>query len=78
MTIIPIGSNNEFVFLHLLPFVMISVSLITVDGVRIFQTSGVEKVYDPLQPKTVNPFLAYTPNGTASSVSRQLRSSFLI
>ncbi|CAM2718148.1 unnamed protein product [Rotaria socialis] len=37
------------------------------DGTIIIQTEGVEKVYDPNQPKTVNPFLAYTPNGTAFS-----------
>jgi hypothetical protein len=35
----------------------------------IFETNGTEKVYDPQQPKTVKPFLAYTPNGTVSSVS---------
>ncbi|CAF4516396.1 unnamed protein product, partial [Rotaria sp. Silwood2] len=37
------------------------------NGLPIFQTAGVEKIYDPTQPKTVNPFLAYTPNGTVSS-----------
>jgi hypothetical protein len=41
----------------------------TADGTLIFQTNGTEKVYDPLQPKTVKPFLAYTLNGTVSSVS---------
>ncbi len=47
----------------------IRVSLTTVDGTLIFQTNGTEKVYDPLQSKTVKPFLAYTLNGTVSSVS---------
>ncbi|CAF3247494.1 unnamed protein product, partial [Rotaria sp. Silwood2] len=37
------------------------------NGSVIIQTNGTEKTYDPTQPKTVNPFLAYTPNGTASS-----------
>ncbi|CAF4768009.1 unnamed protein product [Rotaria sp. Silwood1] len=37
------------------------------NGTIIFQTSGTEKIYDPTQPKTVNPFLAYTPNGIVSS-----------
>ncbi|UJR30817.1 hypothetical protein I4U23_018335 [Adineta vaga] len=36
-------------------------------GTVIFQTAGVEHVYDPTQNKTVNPFLAYTPGGTVSS-----------
>jgi hypothetical protein len=39
------------------------------NGTLIFQTNGTEKVYDSSQPKTVNPFLAYTPNGIVSSVS---------
>ncbi len=39
------------------------------NGTVIIQTSGTEKVYDPTQPKTVNPFLAYTINGTVSNVS---------
>ncbi|CAM4949431.1 unnamed protein product [Rotaria socialis] len=43
------------------------VTLTTTDGTIIIQTEGVEKAYDPTQPKTVNPFLAYTPNGTVSS-----------
>ncbi|CAF1148812.1 unnamed protein product [Rotaria sp. Silwood1] len=43
------------------------VTLTNSDGTVIFQTSGVEPVYDTTQPKTVNPFLAYTPNGTVSS-----------
>ncbi|CAF5163578.1 unnamed protein product, partial [Rotaria sp. Silwood1] len=38
------------------------VTLTNIDGMVIFQTSGVEPVYDTTQPKTVNPFLAYTPN----------------
>lgn len=38
------------------------------DGTIILQTSGIEKVYDPKQAKTVNPFLAYSPNGTVASV----------
>ncbi|CAF3898358.1 unnamed protein product, partial [Rotaria sp. Silwood1] len=33
----------------------------------IFQTAGVEAIYDSTQPKTVNPFLAYTLNGTVTS-----------
>ena len=45
------------------------VTLFDDNGTIIFQTSGIEHVYDPTQPKTVNPFLAYTANGTASSVS---------
>jgi hypothetical protein len=40
------------------------------NGSMIFQTAGKEKVFDPSQPKTVDPFLAYTPNGTVNSVSR--------
>ncbi|CAM4743118.1 unnamed protein product [Rotaria magnacalcarata] len=43
------------------------VTLTSADGTIIIQTEGVEKAYDPTQPKTVNPFLAYTPNGTVSS-----------
>jgi hypothetical protein len=39
------------------------------DGTLIIRTNGTEKAYDTTQPKTVNPFLAYTPNGTVSSVS---------
>jgi hypothetical protein len=45
------------------------VTLTRSDGTVIIQTNGTEKVYDPTQPKTVNPFLAYTPNGTVNSVS---------
>ena len=45
------------------------------DGTMIFETNGTEHVYDPIQPKTVNPFLAYTPNGNVSSVSGQERIS---
>ena len=47
-----------------------SVSLKNPDGTTFFQTNGTEKVYDENQPKTVNPFLAYTPGGTRSSVSK--------
>jgi len=47
----------------------IRVTLTTGDGFLIIETNGTEKVYDPTLPKTVNPFLAYTPNGTVSSVS---------
>ncbi|CAF1533742.1 unnamed protein product, partial [Rotaria sp. Silwood1] len=43
------------------------VTLTNSDGTLIFQTAGVEHVYDTTQPKTVNPFIAYTPNGTVSS-----------
>ncbi|CAF4802623.1 unnamed protein product [Rotaria sp. Silwood1] len=43
------------------------VTLTNSDGTVIFQTAGVEHVYDTTQPKTVNPFIAYTPNGTVSS-----------
>ncbi|CAF0939456.1 unnamed protein product [Rotaria sordida] len=43
------------------------VTLISDNGIVIFQTAGVEKIYDSAQPKIVNPFLAYTPNGTVSS-----------
>ncbi|CAF2689426.1 unnamed protein product, partial [Rotaria sp. Silwood2] len=43
------------------------VSLKLSNGTITFQTSGTEKIYDSTQPKTVNPFLAYTPNGTVSS-----------
>ena len=45
------------------------VTLTRGDGTLIIRTNGTEKVYDPTQPKTVNPFLAYTPNGTVASVS---------
>jgi hypothetical protein len=47
----------------------IRVTLTTGDGFLIIETNGTEKVYDPTLAKTVNPFLAYTPNGTVSSVS---------
>ena len=50
-------------------FFSFRVTLKRADGSVLFQTSGAEKVYDPSQPKTVNPFLAYTPNGVNSSVS---------
>ncbi|CAF4395071.1 unnamed protein product, partial [Adineta steineri] len=43
------------------------VTLTSSSGTIIIQTSGTEQVYDTTQPKTVNPFLAYTPNGTVSS-----------
>ncbi|CAF0721862.1 unnamed protein product [Adineta steineri] len=43
------------------------VTLTSGSGTIIIQTSGTEQVYDTTQPKTVNPFLAYTPNGTVSS-----------
>ncbi|CAF1172104.1 unnamed protein product [Adineta steineri] len=43
------------------------VTLTSSSGTIIIQTNGTEKVYDTTQPKTVNPFLAYTPNGTVSS-----------
>ncbi|CAF3610983.1 unnamed protein product [Rotaria sp. Silwood1] len=43
------------------------ITLTNANGVLIMQTTGIEKSYDPKQPKTVNPFLAYTPNGTVSS-----------
>ncbi|CAF1301834.1 unnamed protein product [Rotaria sordida] len=43
------------------------VTLTSDDGSFIIQTNGTEKVYDLTQPKTVNPFLAYTPNGTVNS-----------
>ncbi|CAF4317480.1 unnamed protein product, partial [Rotaria sordida] len=43
------------------------VTLISDNGMVIFQTAGVEKIYDSTLPKIVNPFLAYTPNGTVSS-----------
>ena len=39
-------------------------------GTIILQTSGTEKVYDPKLAKTVNPFLAYTPNGIVTSVRK--------
>ena len=42
---------------------------LTIGTAVIIQTAGVEEVYDPTQAKTVNPFLAYTPNGTVTSVS---------
>ena len=48
------------------------------DNTTIFQTSGTEHVYDSSQSKTVNPFLAYTPNGTVYSVSGQRRILVLI
>ena len=47
----------------------VRVTLTSGSGTVIIQTNGTERVYDPTQPKTVNPFLAYTPNGTVSSVS---------
>ncbi|CAF4277937.1 unnamed protein product [Adineta steineri] len=47
------------------------VTLTNGSGSIIIQTSGIEQVYDATQPKTVNPFLAYTPNGTVSSVSEK-------
>jgi hypothetical protein len=47
----------------------VRVTLTSGSGNVIIQTNGTEKVYDGTQPKTVNPFLAYTPNGTVSSVS---------
>ncbi|CAF0745500.1 unnamed protein product [Adineta steineri] len=43
------------------------VTLTSSSGTIIIQTNGTEQVYDITQPKTVNPFLAYTPNGTVSS-----------
>ncbi|CAF2498907.1 unnamed protein product [Rotaria sp. Silwood2] len=43
------------------------VTLTIGNGIVIIETNGTEKTYDPTQPKTVNPFLAYTPNGTVSS-----------
>ncbi|CAF0720427.1 unnamed protein product [Adineta steineri] len=43
------------------------VTLTNGSGSIILQTTGTEQVYDTTQPKTVNPFLAYTPNGTVSS-----------
>ncbi|CAF3820340.1 unnamed protein product [Rotaria sp. Silwood1] len=43
------------------------VTLTNGDGLVIIRTNGTEKVYDSTQPKTVNPFLAYTPNGTVNS-----------
>ncbi|CAF4349203.1 unnamed protein product, partial [Adineta steineri] len=43
------------------------VTLTNGSGSIIIQTTGTEQVYDTTQPKTVNPFLAYTPNGTVSS-----------
>ncbi|CAF1229294.1 unnamed protein product [Rotaria sordida] len=43
------------------------VTLTSDDGSIIIQTNGTEKVYDSTQPKTVNPFLAHTPNGTVNS-----------
>ncbi|CAF1456898.1 unnamed protein product [Rotaria sordida] len=43
------------------------VTLTSDDGSVIIQTNGTEKVYDSAQAKTVNPFLAYTPNGTVNS-----------
>ncbi|CAF0826592.1 unnamed protein product [Adineta steineri] len=43
------------------------VTLTSGAGTIIIQTNGTEHVYDTTQPKTVNPFLAYTPNGTVSS-----------
>ncbi|CAF4274049.1 unnamed protein product, partial [Rotaria sp. Silwood2] len=43
------------------------ITLTNTNGVLIMQTTGIEKIYNPKQPKTVNPFLAYTPNGTVSS-----------
>ncbi len=46
----------------------IRVTLTTGDGTLIIETNGTEEVYDPALPKTVNPFLAYTPNDTVSSV----------
>jgi hypothetical protein len=65
-----IGLNKQFTLFFCTPFLfLIRVSLTTADGTLIFQTNGTEKVYDALQPPTVNPFLAYTPNGTVSSVS---------
>ncbi|CAF1392354.1 unnamed protein product [Rotaria sordida] len=45
------------------------VTLKSDNGMVIFQTAGVEKIYDSTQPKIVNPFLAYTPNGTVSSTT---------
>ncbi len=71
MITFPTGLNkhNLHYFPVLASLFSIRVSLMTADGTLIFQTNGTEKVYDPLQPKTVKPFLAYTLNGTVSSVS---------
>jgi hypothetical protein len=59
------------IYLHFFLFFLLlhRVTLRTSDGTIIIRTNGTEKVYDPTLPKTVNPFLAYTPNGTVSSVS---------
>jgi hypothetical protein len=65
---------NNHVHLHFIhSFVSSSllsrVTLTSGNGTLIIQTNGTEQVYDPSQAKTVNPFLAYTPNGNVSSVS---------
>jgi len=71
MIIILIGLYKQLI----LPYAYIFFSLLFIrvtltggDGTLIIQTNGTEKVYDPTLPKTVNPFLAYTPNDTVSSV----------
>jgi hypothetical protein len=70
MTTFLISWNTQLILFLFTPFLFfIRVSLTTANGTLIFQTNGTEKVYDPLQPKTVKPFLAYTLNGTVSSVS---------
>ena len=39
------------------------------DSSIILRTNGTENPYNSTQNKTVNPFLAYTPNGHANSVN---------
>lgn len=69
MRTIPIGNNASAPVLVCHLFHVFRVTLRSANGTIIMQTNGTEKVYDPNQAKTVNPFLAYTMNGTVTSVS---------
>ena len=65
-----VNRYSQILVLALTPFFLLfRATLKRSDGSVILQTNGTETVYDPSQAKTVNPFLAYTPNGTSFSVS---------
>lgn len=65
-----IGKRLRFIY-YLWPHHFPRVILKDETGNVIIQTNGTEKVYDTTQNKTVDPFLAYTPNGDVTSVSNR-------
>ena len=65
----PISTGERTTLVCSFLFCVFRVILKDGSGAVIVQTNGTEKAYDTMQPKTVDPFLAYTPSGNVNSVS---------